>query len=46
MWAVLHFGNDDEESRRILQNHQVRKIQTIIETVQAQLNNFSHPGTP
>ena len=39
MWAVLHLSKDDEELRRILKIHEVREIQTIIETVQAQLKH-------
>ena len=42
MWAVPHFSEDDEKSRLILKYLQVHKIQTIIETVQAQLNNLTY----
>ena len=40
MWAVLDISQDSEEFRRILKQHEVRKVQTMIETVQAQLNNL------
>ena len=39
MWALLHFNRDGEELPRILKNHEVRKVQTIIETVQARYLN-------
>ena len=40
MWAVLHLGKDGDEFGRILKNLEVRKVQTIIETVQAQMDNL------
>ena len=42
MGAVLHLSKDDEELRRILKSPQVRRIQTVIETVQAPLHNFTY----
>ena len=43
VWVVLRLGEDDEKLRRILKNHEVRKVQTIIETVQAQSNDLIYP---
>ena len=40
--ARPQLSKDDEELRRILNNHQVRKTQIMIETVQAQLNNLTY----
>ena len=42
MWAVL-FLSRDEESHRVLKNHQVRNVQTIIETVQSTIEKFNMP---
>ena len=41
MVAVLHLSRDGEQLRRVLKNLKVCKVQTIIETVQAQLMNLT-----
>ena len=42
IWAVLDISKDDEELRRFFKHHQVRKIETNIQTVRAQLNNLTY----
>ena len=43
MWSL---GKDDEELRRFLENHHVRKFQTIAEIAQARLNSVTYRDSP
>ena len=37
MWATVHLSKDEDDFRRILQILEVHRIQTVFETVQAQI---------
>ena len=39
MWAKVQFSKD--KLRRIIQNLEVQKIQTVVETVQSQISNLN-----
>ena len=38
MWAAAHLSKDEDDFKRIIQNMELQKIQTIFETVQAQVS--------
>ena len=40
MWAVVHLCKDIEELKCAIQNMEVRKIESIFETVQAQISRL------
>ena len=40
MWATVHLSRDEGKLRRINRNSEVRKIQTVCETVQAQISDL------
>ena len=42
MWAVFYPSEEDEKIKKILVNHQIRKTQTIIETVQAKYRDLTN----
>ena len=40
MWATVHSSKDEDDVKRIIQNMEVQKIQTVFETVQARISNL------
>ena len=40
MWATVHSSKDEDDVKRIIQNMEVQKIQTVFETVQAQISDL------
>ena len=42
LWAVLCLSEEDEKFKRIPVNHQIHKTKTIIETVQARLQDLTN----
>ena len=42
MWAVFYLSEEGEQIKRIVVDHQIRKTQTIIETVQTRLEGVKN----
>ena len=42
LWATVHFRKSEDDFKRVIQNTEVQKIQTIFETVQAQISNLKN----
>ena len=41
-WATVCLSKDEEDFKRVIQKKDVRMIQTIFETMQAQISNLKH----
>ena len=42
MWATVRLSTNGDQLQRIIQNLEVRKIQTVYRTVQVQIRHFRH----